>query len=62
MIPQAYINEWRQIAPWQDDYQVEQDLIISRALTDMKALIKSEIDYDARIALEIVQSKIIERI
>lgn len=33
MIPQAYINEWRQIAPWQDDYQVEQDLIISRALT-----------------------------
>lgn len=32
MIPIAYINEWRQQAPWQDDYQVEQDLIISRAL------------------------------
>ncbi|WP_257667216.1 nucleotidyl transferase AbiEii/AbiGii toxin family protein [Parapedobacter tibetensis] len=32
MIPIAYINEWRQQAPWQDDYQVEQDLIICRAL------------------------------
>lgn len=32
MIPIAYINEWRQYAPWQDDYQVEQDLIICRAL------------------------------
>lgn len=32
MIPKAYIDEWRQHAPWQDDYQVEQDLIISRAL------------------------------
>lgn len=33
MIPIAYINEWRQHVPWQDDYQVEQDLIICRALT-----------------------------
>jgi len=32
MIPKAYIDEWRQYAPWRDDYQVEQDLIISRAL------------------------------
>lgn len=32
MIPKAYIDEWRQHAPWRDDYQVEQDLIISRAL------------------------------
>lgn len=32
MIPKAYIDEWRQHAPWQDDYQVEQDLIICRAL------------------------------
>jgi predicted nucleotidyltransferase component of viral defense system len=32
MIPQAYITEWRNIAPWQDDFQVEQDLIIERAL------------------------------
>lgn len=32
MIPKAYIDEWRQQAPWQDDYQVEQDLIICRVL------------------------------
>ena len=32
MIPKAYIDEWRQHAPWQDDYQVEQDLLICRAL------------------------------
>lgn len=32
MIPIAYINEWRQQAPWQDDYQVEQDLLICRSL------------------------------
>jgi len=33
MIPKAYIDEWRQKAPWRDEYQVEQDLIICRALT-----------------------------
>ena len=32
MIPTAYITEWRQHAPWVSDAQVEQDLIISRAL------------------------------
>ncbi|MCX6336121.1 MAG: nucleotidyl transferase AbiEii/AbiGii toxin family protein [Bacteroidetes bacterium] len=32
MIPKAYIDEWRDCAPWQDAYQVEQDLIISRSL------------------------------
>lgn len=32
MIPQAYINEWQQIVPWKVKEQVEQDLIISRAL------------------------------
>lgn len=32
MIPKAYLDEWRQHAPWLDDYQVEQDLIISRTL------------------------------
>lgn len=35
MIPQAYITEWRNIAPWQDDFQVEQDLIIERALVEI---------------------------
>lgn len=32
MIPRDYITEWRSQAPWVQDYQVEQDLTISRAL------------------------------
>lgn len=32
MIPFNSITEWRQHAPWIDDRQVEQDLVISRAL------------------------------
>ena len=32
MIPQAYITDWRRRAPWSNDAQVEQDLVLSRAL------------------------------
>lgn len=32
MIPQAYINHWRQHAPWTSDAQVEQDLALERML------------------------------
>ncbi len=32
MIPQAYITAWRKQAPWQEDFQVEQDMVIERAL------------------------------
>jgi len=35
MIPQAYITEWRNKAPWPENYQVEQDLIIERALVEI---------------------------
>jgi predicted nucleotidyltransferase component of viral defense system len=35
LIPVAYIREWRQSAPWTQDAQVEQDLIISRALIEI---------------------------
>lgn len=35
MIPRDYITEWRTQAPWVQDIQVEQDLIISRALVEM---------------------------
>ena len=35
MIPAAYIQEWSTKAPWPDSRQVEQDLIISRALCDL---------------------------
>jgi predicted nucleotidyltransferase component of viral defense system len=32
MVPKAYITAWRNKAPWQDDYQIEQDLVIERSL------------------------------
>lgn len=35
MIPRDYITEWRAQAPWVDDAQVEQDLVISRALVEI---------------------------
>jgi predicted nucleotidyltransferase component of viral defense system len=35
VIPLAYITEWRENAPWQAEAQVEQDLIISRALVEI---------------------------
>lgn len=35
MIPQYFIQEWRKQVPWNDDAMVEQDLIISRALTSI---------------------------
>lgn len=35
MIPRDYITEWRAQAPWVRVYQVEQDLVISRALVEI---------------------------
>jgi len=35
VIPKAAITAWRKAAPWGEDWQVEQDLILSRALVDM---------------------------
>lgn len=35
MIPHDYITEWRAQAPWIQDFQVEQDLVICRALVEM---------------------------
>jgi hypothetical protein len=35
VIPFDYITEWRAEAPWIDDAQVEQDLVISRALVEI---------------------------
>lgn len=35
MIPSAYITEWRKNAPWAEAYQVEQDLVISKALVQI---------------------------
>lgn len=35
MIPYDYITEWRDLAPWVQDVQVEQDLIIARAIVEI---------------------------
>ena len=35
MIENFYLDEWRQQVPWIPLYQVEQDLIISRALVNL---------------------------
>lgn len=35
MIPRDYITEWRTVVPWVEDAQVEQDLVISRALVEI---------------------------
>jgi len=35
MIPYRYLQEWKEQAPWPTDAQVEQDLIIARALVEL---------------------------
>jgi predicted nucleotidyltransferase component of viral defense system len=35
MIPRDFITEWRSEAPWRQDAQVEQDLVISRAIVEI---------------------------
>ena len=35
MIPKRYIDEWKEHAPWPIDAQVEQDLVIARALVEL---------------------------
>lgn len=35
MIPRAHITAWRANAPWSRDAQVEQDLVLSRALVEI---------------------------
>ena len=35
MIPQAHITAWRETSPWGDDAQIEQDLVLSRAVVEI---------------------------
>ncbi len=35
MIPEIFIEHWRKTVPWQMSEQIEQDLMISRALVDL---------------------------
>ena len=53
MIPRDFITEWRSEAPWIDDRQVEQDLVISRALVDIFSddLLKQQLAFRGGTAL-----------
>jgi hypothetical protein len=35
VIPRDYTTSWRAKVPWVQDFQVEQDLVISRALVEI---------------------------
>ena len=35
MIPRRYIEEWKEFAPWPENAQVEQDLVIERAIVQI---------------------------
>jgi len=37
MLPRRYIEEWKEFAPWPEDAQVEQDLVIEEALLELFA-------------------------
>jgi len=53
MIPQRYIEEWKAQAPWPNDAQVEQDLVIARVLVEMFSddLIKKSLAFRGGTAL-----------
>ena len=53
MIPSAYIQAWSAKAPWPDARQVEQDLIICRALCDLfnAPALKGKIAFRGRTAI-----------
>lgn len=54
MIPQRYIASWKAIAPWPNDAQVEQDLVIARVLVEMFSddLIKASLAFRGGTALQ----------
>ena len=35
MLPRRYIEEWKEFAPWSEDSQVEQDLVIEKAMLNL---------------------------
>ncbi len=35
MLPRRFIEEWKEFAPWQEDAQVEQDLVIEKAMLEL---------------------------
>ena len=53
MIPQRYIEQWRGVAPWTLDAQVEQDLVIARAIVELYSddLLKKSLAFRGGTAL-----------
>ncbi len=53
MIDPTSLAKWREIAPWTDAAQVEQDLVISRALIEIynHPLLKDELAFRGGTAL-----------
>ena len=53
MIPQRYIEEWKENAPWPTYAQVEQDLIIARTLVEIFSddLLKTSLAFRGGTAL-----------
>jgi hypothetical protein len=53
VIQRAYITEWRAKAPWALDEQVEQDLIVSRALVNLysEEVLRREVAFRGGTAL-----------
>ena len=53
MIPRDYVTEWRARAPWVQDAQVEQDLVVARALVELfsQEAVASELAFRGGTAL-----------
>jgi predicted nucleotidyltransferase component of viral defense system len=63
MIPQNYIIEWKNSAPWKDNAQIEQDLILSRAIVAIYSnpILKEGLVFRGGTALHKLYSPIQER-
>jgi predicted nucleotidyltransferase component of viral defense system len=59
LIPAANITAWRRQAPWPDDTQVEQDLILSRLMVEIAnhALLGPELSFRGGTAIHKLQMK-----
>ena len=57
MIPQANITAWRATAPWANDAQVEQDVVLSRAVAPLPTLAELTLPFCAVGGIFIAQKK-----
>ena len=63
MIPQNFITEWQNKAPWKDNAQIEQDLILSRAIVEIfsNKVLKDSLVFRGGTALHKLYSPLQER-